>query len=83
MKQMTMALSMAMAEIERDEMMMKMAWSGDWRWHRRGVSPQCHLWYTTSTLENRSYLYKARQYSIPNNDHATCQTKLAVALTGL
>ena len=29
MKQMTMALSMAMAEIERDEMMMKMAWSGE------------------------------------------------------
>ena len=65
MKQMTMALSMAMAEIERDEMMMKMAWSGDWRWHRRGVSPQCHLWYTTSTLGNRSYLYKANtQYQV-------------------
>ena len=59
-KQMTIALSRAMAEMERDEMMMKIAWSGDWRWHRRVVSPQCHLWYTTSTLGNRSYLFKAR-----------------------
>ena len=56
MKHMTIALSMAMAEIEREEMIMKMAWSGDWRWQRRGVAPQCHLWYTTSTSETEDIL---------------------------
>lgn len=70
MKQMTIHLSMAMAEIEREEITTKIAWSGDWRWQSKDVSPQCQRWYTTSiwtfwnykwyTTMNGSILTKVR-----------------------
>ena len=48
MKQITIHLSMAIAEIEREEMTTKIAWSGDWRWQSKDVFPQRQRWYTTS-----------------------------------
>ena len=51
LQQMTIHLSIAMAEMEREEMMMKIPWRGDWRWQKIGLSPHCHLWYTTSTFK--------------------------------
>ena len=57
MKQITIHLSMAMAEIEREEITTKIAWSGDWRWQSNDVSPQCQRWYTTSIWTFSKYLY--------------------------
>ena len=43
LQQMTMHLSIAMAEMVRGEMMTKIPSRGDWRRQRVGLFPHCHL----------------------------------------